>query len=208
MKPRCIVFDCDEVLLDHMGMLSEFVKQTYNITPSTPYPLEYDLSDWLGVPQPEVKKILEQFNQQSYLFGLLKPVEPNTVDIVQELRDRFHKEKFVVLTKCGKKGYGEVLRNVNLMREFGENCFDEIIIIEMNESKKEALEDLQTQYDVKLMIDDYINNIETAMGLGIPSVMMGCSHNTMYKNHSGFEYIENWTELRLKIYSVLGKYYK
>ena len=57
-------------------------------------------------------------------------------------------------------------------------------------------------------MDDYINNIETAMGLGIPSVMMGCSHNTMYKNHSGFEYIENWTELRLKIYSVLGKYYK
>lgn len=85
-----------------MGMLSEFVKQTYNITPSTPYPLEYDLSDWLGVPNKKLK-ILEQFNQQSYLFGLLKPVEPNTVDIVQELRDRFHKEKFVVLTKCGKK---------------------------------------------------------------------------------------------------------
>ncbi|EPE1232432.1 hypothetical protein ACSGOQ_005703, partial [Escherichia coli] len=64
------------------------------------------------------------------------------------------------------------------------------------------------RYDVKLMIDDYINNIETSMELGIPSVMMRASHNHMYKNGYGYDYVNNWDELRLKIYSVLSKYYQ
>lgn len=208
MKDRCIVFDCDEVLLNHIGSLGEYAKLQYDINPTTPYPLAYDLSEWFGVSREKVQEIITEFNQRSYMFGLLKPVETNTVSIMHELRDRFYKEKFIVLTKCGKKGYSEVLRNTNLMHVFGETCFDEIIIVEMNESKHEALVELKERYDVKLMIDDYINNIETSMELGIPSVMMRASHNHMYKNGYGYDYVNNWDELRLKIYSVLSKYYQ
>ncbi|AXC39156.1 UNVERIFIED_ORG: hypothetical protein [Escherichia phage CMSTMSU] len=58
MKDRCIVFDCDEVLLDHIGSLGEYAKLQYDINPTTPYPLAYDLSEWFGVSRKKFKRSL------------------------------------------------------------------------------------------------------------------------------------------------------
>lgn len=204
MKKKCAVWDCDEVLLDHIGGLYNFVKEHYDIHPSTPYPDSYDLSEWLGgITQVEVQEIIKHFNQNSYEFGLLEPLEYNTVSVMHELREKFPDVHFVVLTKSGTKGHGEVLRKVNLLNAFGE-IFDEIIIIEMFESKKAALQKLQSQYNVRFVVDDYIKNIDTAIELEIPAIMLNASHNVEYKNnHFGFEYINNWSELRLKLYSIM-----
>lgn len=204
MKKKCAVWDCDEVLLDHIGGLYWFVKDHYDIHPTSQYPVSYDLRAWLGgITSVEVQEIIKHFNQNSYEFGLLEPLEHNTVQIMQELRDKFPDVHFAVLTKSGTRGHGEVLRKVNLMNAFG-SLFDDIIIVEMQESKKAALQKLQNQYDVKFLVDDYIKNIETAMDLDIPAVMMRSSHNLDYKNnHEGFKYCNNWADLRLEIYSMM-----
>lgn len=202
-KPDCLVFDCDEVLLDHLGAFCSFVKEHYNITPSTERPSEYDLCEWLNVSQTEVNEMLKHFNERSYQFGLLKPLEYNTVSTMLELREKYPDKKFIVLTKSGTMGHGEVLRKVNLTNVFGK-IFDEIIIIEMYESKKGALYRLQQKYNVKFLVDDYIKNIKDAMELGIKGIMIKAEHNTSFCFNNDFDYVNDWHDLRLKIYEVLN----
>lgn len=203
MKQDALVWDCDEVLLDHLGGFRKFVIEHYDIEPKTDMPDEYDLTKWLGVTQAEVQEMIKHFNQRSHEFGLLEPLESNTVDIMKELRYVFKDKHFVVLTKSGTGGHGKVLRQVNLMNVFGIDFFDEIIIIEMYESKKSALYKLQMKYNVRFLVDDYIANIQTAMDLGIKPIMMAACHNYEYSDSTEFDYVPNWFQLRLKIYEIL-----
>lgn len=138
---------------------------------------------------------------------MLTPVSDETVFCLSELKNKFSDHKFIVLTKSGTLGHGEVLRKVNLINTFGNDMFDEIIIIEMYESKKGALNKLKSKYNVKFLVDDYIKNIETAMDLKIPAIMMRSSHNNYYsENNDGFIYVNNWHELQSTIeYIVQGE---
>lgn len=204
-KLNALVWDCDEVLLDHMGGFYHFVKEHYDIHPKTTHPNDYDLRNWLGgISNAEVQAMIVHFNERSHEFGLLKPMEHNTVRIMNELREKFRNDKFIVLTKSGTGGHGEVLRKVNLMNVFGIDMFDEIVIIEMYESKKAALLKLQSKYNVKFLIDDYYKNIETAKELDIPAVMFKASHNHHFSDYnSEYDYVTDWSNLRLKIYEIM-----
>lgn len=195
MKKDCLVFDCDEVLLDHLSGLREFAKKHYNIETTTLFPHTYELGEWLGCEQDKVQDIINHFNQRSYEFGLLQSVESSTVHHMRDIRKKYSSAHIVVLTKSGTFGHGEVLRKVNLINTFGSDVFDEIIIIEMYESKKGALYKLQKKYNVKFLVDDYIKNIETAKELNIPGIMFATYHNLEYSNSTDFVYANNWSVL-------------
>ena len=190
-KPKLVIFDCDEILLDHLGALGEFVKKNYNITPKTTHPIEYGLVDWLGVSQCEVQEILRVFNEESYEFGLLKALDPYAPGLIKAIQYGIPGVKFAVLTKSGTHGHGEVLRRVNIEHVYPEQ-FDEVHIIEMNESKSEVLSNLKDRYDVICLVDDYIQNIEDAIDLGIPGVMLSRPHNQEYKDRTDFRYVDTW----------------
>ena len=202
-KQDCLVFDCDEVLLNHLGAFHSFIFEHYNITPNTEYPVEYNLGSWFDVSNTEINEMIKHFNERSYRFGLLEPLQHNTVEVMHELRREFPNNKIVVLTKSGTGGHGEVLRKVNLINVFG-YIFDDIIIIEMYESKKGALYQLQQKYNVKFLVDDYIKNIKDAMQLGIRGIMLKSTYNEIYSSSTEFDYVNNWSELRLKIYEILN----
>lgn len=204
MKKDCFVFDCDEVLLDHMGGLYKFVLKYYpNIIPKTFYPNTYDLCDWLGCSQENVQEIIRHFNQNSYEFGLLEPIGSSTVLAMKNIRKKYPNAHIVVLTKSGTFGHGEVLRKVNIINKFGNDIFDDIIIIEMYESKKGELYKLSQNYNVRFLVDDYIGNIDVSRSLGIPSIMFACMHNLNYANTEDFYYAGNWRELPVIIDNIM-----
>lgn len=190
-KPKLVIFDCDEILLDHLRALGEFVEKKYNITPTSKYPTEYGLVKWLGCSQEEVQEILRVFNEESYEFGLLKALDPYAPGLIKAIPYGIPGIKMAVLTKSGTKGHGEVLRRVNIENVYP-GQFDEVHIIEMNESKSKVLSELQQRYDVVCLVDDYIQNIEDAIELGIPGIMLSRPHNQEYKDRTDFMYVESW----------------
>lgn len=196
--------DVDEVMLDHIGGLRLFVQKHYDIHP-VGTPTSYDLTEWLGREQSEVLEILKHFNQRSYEFGLLKPLDPDALSYMQNLRKNFPDMKWGAVTKSGTFGHGEVLRKVNLENAFP-GIFDEVHIVEMYESKKAVLHKLKSRYDVKFLVDDHIDNIRAAQAVGIPGIMLKASHNVRFENmDNDFTYVPNWYQLQRTMNYMLNK---
>lgn len=202
-KKKVIVFDCDEILLDHLGGLREYVKDKFDIVTETEYPSEYGLEKWLGLSSVQVQEVIKQFNQTAYEFGLLKPME-GAQSLLCALRHTYPDAVFAVLTKSGTFGHGEVLRKVNIHNVFP-NVFDEIHIVEMYESKRGVLSQLKAQYDVVCLVDDYIMNIETALVLDIPGIMLKRPHNEQYQNRTDFKFVENWAGIVHSVVTEMSK---
>lgn len=201
-KKKAIVVDCDEILLDHLGGLREYVKKKYGIITPTEYPIEYGLEKWLNMNQDQVIAILKEFNEQSAEFGMLNKI--TGADLVTSLRVAFPDAHMAVLTKSGTGGHGEVLRRVNIHHSFP-NTFDEVIIVEMHESKHDALVELQSKYEVVCLIDDYIANIETAIDLGIHGIMLSRPHNEQYKHRTDFFYTGSWGGILHNVITTMTK---
>ncbi|WNV47465.1 hypothetical protein ENKO_362 [Klebsiella phage fENko-Kae01] len=202
-KQKVVVFDCDEILLDHLGGLREYVKDHFDIVTKTEYPTEYCLEEWLGLDAVQVQEVIKQFNQTAYEFGLLKPLE-GAQSLLCALRHTYPDVVFAVLTKSGTFGHGEVLRHVNIHNVYP-NIFDEIHIVEMYESKRGVLSKLKQQYDVVCLVDDYIMNIETALALEIPGIMLKRPHNEKYKVRTDFTFVENWAGIIHSVITLMNK---
>lgn len=191
-KQKVIVFDCDEVLLDHLAGFREWVKKKYNFITKTEYPTDYSLCDWLEIDEhTDVQKLLNEFNSSTIEFGLLKPIHESVRSLLHSLRHCYPDAVFAILTKSGTHGHAEVLRHVNIQHVFPD-IFDEIHIVETYQTKRGALAKLQAKYNVVCLVDDYIDNIETAVSLGIHGIMLKRPHNVQFKDRPDFYFAENW----------------
>lgn len=203
-KKKAVIFDCDEILLDHLGGFVEYVNKYYDIeTKGTP--VQYHLQDWLQCDGEQVMDLLKNFNFYSYEFGLLKPMDRYTVNVMRELRSAFPDIAFIVVTKSGTFGHGEVLRKVNLMNVFGD-IFDDIIILENYQSKRATYKKLKEQYQVLTVADDHLANIDVAIELGLETVVLDCLHNRGQLQANGDEYniVTDWSEMGDYLYQTLA----
>lgn len=204
-KRKAIVFDVDEIMLDHLGGFRDWLKKKHGIICKSDYPSEYDLTEWMGVEdQKEVVKYLKEFNETAWEFGVLQPQYECVKAYMCALRHTFPDAVFAALTKSGTMGHGEVLRRANLEHVYP-NILDEVHIVEMYESKRGALHKLQAKYDVVALVDDYIENIETAVNMGIRGIMLQCPHNQQYKDREDFHYAENWAGVIHELCFVVQK---
>lgn len=177
-----------------MQGIQDFIEQHYNIKPSG-LPDDYVLNHWAGISGNKMMRIISHFNENSYEFGLLKPLDERTVHVMKSLHTVLNGEvDLIVLTKSGTLGHGEVLRKVNLMNVFGD-IFKDIIIIEKYESKTGSILKLQQDYDILCFVDDYVKNIDDAVACGVNSVLLERSHNIKHKVNPDYTFFKDWHEL-------------
>ncbi len=202
MKKDAVIFDCDEILLDHLGGFKKYVEKYYDIK-TVGEPVQYNLQDWLQCDGEQVMDLLKNFNFYSYEFGLLEPMDRYVVNAMKSLREEYPDVAFIVVTKSGTFGHGEVLRKVNLMNVFGD-IFDDIIILENYQSKRATYSKLKEQYNVLTVVDDHLANIDVAESLGLDTVVLDCSHNRNQLKPNGDEYniVMNWVDMYDYIRSV------
>lgn len=205
MKKDAVIFDCDEILLDHLGGFKKYVEKYYDIQ-TVGEPVQYNLQDWLQCDGEQVMDLLKNFNFYSYEFGLLEPMDKWVVSAMKNLRNEYPDVAFIVVTKSGTFGHGEVLRKVNLMNIFGD-IFDDIIILENYQSKRATYSKLKEQYNVLTVVDDHLANIDVATSLGLDTVVLDCSHNRNQLQPNGDEYniVMDWNEMYYYISSVIDK---
>lgn len=200
-KQKAIIFDCDDILLDHVGGFAKFARKHYNIK-AEGLPVQYNLQEWLGCDEADVMKMLKHFNEQAYEFGLLEPVDASTVDSMKVLRKLFPEIKFIIVTKSGTMGHSTVLRHVNLANVFGDDMFDEVIILEYFNSKRATYNRLNNKYNIITVLDDHLANIDQAIEIGLDSVVLECSHNRAQKFNPKYNFVSDWDEM---FYYLLDK---
>ena len=192
-KQKAVILDCDEILLNHLGGFKKYVQKYYDIQ-TVGEPQQYNLQDWLCCDAEQVMDLLKNFNFYSYEFGLLEPMDEFVVDRMKQLRSRYPDVAFIVVTKSGTFGHGEVLRKVNLINVFGD-IFDDIIILENYQTKRGTYLKLQNQYDVVTVVDDHLVNIDVAKQVGLDTVVLECSHNVSEKNNPNYNFVEDWCDM-------------
>lgn len=189
-KQKAVILDCDEILLNHLGGFKKYVQKYYDIE-TVGEPQQYNLQDWLCCDAEQVMDLLKNFNFYSYEFGLLEPMDEYVVDKMKELRSRYPDVAFIVVTKSGTFGHGEVLRKVNLINVFGD-IFDDIIILENYQTKRGTYMILQNRYDVLTVVDDHLVNIDVAKEVGLDTVVLECSHNVAQKDNPNYNFVQDW----------------
>lgn len=192
-KQKAVILDCDEILLDHLGGFAKYVRKYYDIE-TVGEPVQYNLQDWLQCDGEQVMDLLKNFNFYSHEFGLLDPMDDYVVERLQALRSRYPDVAFIVVTKSGTFGHGEVLRKVNLINVFGD-IFDDVIILENYQSKRGTYLKLQNQYEVITVVDDHLVNIDVAKQCGLDTVVLECSHNVSQKNNPVYKFVEDWRDM-------------
>lgn len=202
-KRKAIIFDVDDVLLDYTLGIREFVRKRTGrdiVGRNT----KYDLREWLQVQSnKEMYAIINDFNFHSIEFGELPPVDNFTVHAVRRLRQEFTDCAFIIVTKSGNKGWGTAARTLNIRNCFGTDVFDDIIIIEPNESKRQTYINIAMEYDVRMVIDDHIQNINEALKLGLPCITFGRTHNESYHDNPKYEFVHNWIDMYTKLKRTL-----
>lgn len=190
---EAFLFDVDDLLLDYTYALGDFARVKYGkdvVGRNT----DYNLCEWLKSTPEEVEEIIEHFNYNSFEFGEIKPVDGFVVGRMNVLRAKYPDAKFIVVTKCGDKGSGGIVRNLNLRNVFGTHMFDEVIIIDPYASKLPVYTKLNAMYDVITVLDDHLRNIDAANKVGLHALVLRRSHNTD-KQKPKYNYVDDWYEM-------------
>ena len=176
-KIKTFVFDVDDTLLQYTSGLRDYVNQYYGLDVQG-LPEHYSLRDWIPREDFERKDMLKRFNK-AWQFGCLPPLSGavETINKILELNKNSQEPiELVALTKCGKDPITVALRKANLTHVFGV-VFNEVIIIDGQESKKHYLKKLMRHREILLSVDDFVGNIVDMVDLGVPSVIISQPHN-------------------------------
>lgn len=192
-KQPAIIMDVDQVLLDHIGRLREYVNKRDG-KDIKDLPCTWNLREWLQLDQDfESIDMINEFSK-SYEFGTLDAFPGADVVLHSLLRKGY---RLIALTACGTSEVTVALRKVNLFHRFGD-IFDEIHFVELTESKTAKLLDISNRYDVKAFIDDKPENaIDALYGANIPKViLMKAPHNRTFRerNQEDIAYAYSWYE--------------
>lgn len=196
-KPRIVVFDCDDAILDWTVPFRDWHNYLYGSV-ATGRSKDYKLSAWLGTHPDLLDQRIKEFNH-SYMFGCLPPMK-YAVDVIEyireynvgrEVEDQIH---MVIVTKCGNADITKALRLANLHNVFGD-VFASVIFLNNTDSKRESLADLQSKYEILMFIDDYVGNALVGHDLGINSVVFLQDHNEHMRDiHSELPFCKDWMD--------------
>ncbi len=185
MKKR-ILTDVDDVLLSWLNGFASFVNQTYNMKLDPTMNKSWDIRHWLNMSDWETVNLITEFNERSYLFGCLSPVN-QSVNGVKKLADEGY--KFTAISACSTNESTVNLRKANLVNVFGQ-VFEQIICLPRRSSKISTLETFEPSFFID---DNYQHTIE-GLYCGHTPICLETSHNINFKKESPKEiyWAKNW----------------
>lgn len=166
MKP-VFATDVDGVLFDWDTAFVEWLKQEYNIAPSTSDRSSYYLHNWYKDLSPnDVFRFIETFNQSKHAYKL--PIVEGAQAAIKRLSIDFDVIAVTAFAACEN---GAAWRTQHLMREFV--GLKEVVVLPLGSTKRDALARLQPA----VFIDDCTRYLLESHELGINTVVMDHPHN-------------------------------
>jgi len=172
MNENIILVDCDGVLCDWEYSFTQWMHHqdipTKNIG-------EYDIAKRFELDKGVAKRLVRQFNE-SAAIAFLPPLR-DAVYYIKRL-NMLHGYKFHCITSLSSNKYAQKLRIQNLELLFGDNLFDEYVILGCGDDKDDALEPYRDSEC--FWVEDKVANAELGVELGLKSILVGHTHNADY----------------------------
>ena len=172
MNENIILVDCDGVLCDWEYSFAQWMHHqdipTKNIG-------EYDIAKRFELDKGVAKRLVRQFNE-SAAIAFLPPLR-DAVWYIKRL-NMLHGYKFHCITSLSNNKYAQKLRIQNLELLFGDNLFDEYVILGCGDDKDDALEPYRDSEC--FWVEDKVANAELGVELGLKSILVGHTHNVDY----------------------------
>lgn len=191
MSDKVIVTDCDGVLLDWETAFHEWMTHCeYDIKKEGPK-LTYHFEDTFDITREKGRELVREFNESAGI-GFLEPFR-DSVEGVKALVNEGY--VFDVVTSLGKYGPAVALREMNLERVFGKECFREIVCLGLGEDKYDYLKERYENSGLFWIEDKFSNSIDGAK-VGLKSILMEHDHNKWEKSSDyRIRRAKNWSEV-------------
>ena len=180
-----IVTDCDGVLLDWETAFYEWMK---SLGYDTQKEGVYDMADVFAMEKKEVKKLIREFNNSSWMANL--PVLRDARSGVAKLVEAGY--EFHCVTSLSLDENTKMLRQQNLDNVFGKGVFTKLVCLDTGADKDEGLEPYK---DSGLWwIEDKTVNAECGLKFGMKPILIHYSHNADCDN-TDIVICQDWADI-------------
>jgi len=183
---KIIVTDCDGVLLDWENSFYEWMKSKGHDAQNVGV---YDMADVFAMEKVEVKKLIKEFNNSSWMVNL--PVLRDARSGVAKLYE--HGYRFHCITSLSLDKKAIRLRKYNLENVFGKGTFKEVLCLDTGADKDEALAPYVGSD--AFWIEDKLENAECGAKLGLKSILLKHDHNKDEVLMDGIKMAGNWADI-------------
>ena len=183
---KIIVTDCDGVLLDWENSFYEWMK-------SKGYDAQnvgvYDMADVFAMKKVEVKKLIKEFNNSSWMVNL--PVLRDARSGVAKLVEAGY--EFHCVTSLSLDEHTKSLRQKNLDDVFGKGVFTKLVCLDTGADKDEGLKPYTgTNY---YWIEDKTENAFCGLKYGLQPILISHEHNSNMREDGVIPVVDTWSEI-------------
>ena len=189
-KSKIILTDIDGVVLNWEYAFGEYMEF------QRPQPVEghnkfYSVRQKYNLPTDASGDLVIKTFNESAAIGFLPPLR-DAQYFIKKLHEQ-HQYQFIAITSLSLLPYAQQLREKNLKKLFGDNCFIEVNCLDTGADKDDILDVYAREYPGAFWIEDKPQNADVGIALGLQSILIEHGHNMNYDGQA--KVVVNWEEI-------------
>ena len=189
-KSKIILTDIDGVVLNWEYAFGEYM-EFQGHQPVEGHNKYYSVRQKYNLPTDASGDLVIKTFNESAAIGFLPPLR-DAQYFIKKLHEQ-HQYQFIAITSLSLLPYAQQLREKNLKKLFGDNCFIEVNCLDTGADKDEILDVYAREYPGAYWIEDKPQNADVGIALGLKSILVEHGHN-MHYNGPG-KVAKNWEEI-------------
>tara|TARA_B100001057_G_scaffold386156_1_gene393006 strand:+ start:1748 stop:2341 length:594 start_codon:yes stop_codon:yes gene_type:complete len=189
-KSKIILTDIDGVVLNWEYAFGEYM-EFQGHQPVEGHNKFYSVRQKYNLPTDSSGDLVIKTFNESAAIGFLPPLR-DAQYFIKKLHEQYQYQ-FVAITSLSLLPYAQQLREKNLKKLFGDNCFKEVICLDTGADKDEILLQYSRKYPGAYWIEDKPENANVGAVLGLKSILMEHGHNMDYEGQA--KVVVNWEEI-------------
>ena len=189
-KKKVILTDCDGVILDWEFAFQNWMEHRGHL-PVDGHKLHYSIREKFNLPNDKTgDQVIKNFNE-SAAIGFLPPLR-DAQYYVKLLHEK-HQYQFIAITSLSLDPYAQELREKNLRKLFGHDCFVDVVCLDTGADKDEILLEYGKKFPGAYWLEDKPQNVDWGIDAGLQGILVEHGHN-MHYNGPG-KVAKNWEEI-------------
>ena len=193
-KSKIILTDIDGVVLNWEYAFGEYM-EFQGHQPVEGHNKYYSVRQKYNLPTDASGDLVIKTFNESAAIGFLPPLR-DAQYFIKKLHEQ-HQYQFIAITSLSLLPYAQQLREKNLKKLFGDNCFIEVNCLDTGADKDKILDVYAREYPGAYWIEDKPQNADVGIALGLKSILIEHGHNMNYNGQA--KVVVNWEE----IYNIL-----
>ena len=189
-KSKIILTDIDGVVLNWEYAFGEYM-EFQGHQPVEGHNKFYSVRQKYNLPTDASGDLVIKTFNESAAIGFLPPLR-DAQYFIKKLHEQ-HQYQFIAITSLSLLPYAQQLREKNLKKLFGDNCFIEVNCLDTGADKDDILDVYAREYPGAFWIEDKPQNADVGIALGLQSILIEHGHNMNYDGQA--KVVINWEEI-------------